>query len=202
VRLSLKGRLASQQRGVLLLPAAAIVVHQLRYLLAYGSHAGAELAAQGHSYLSSLVPWAVFALAAGGGLFLRRLAAAARTGRASGGVRGSALAVWLGCWLSLLAIYATQEALEGMLATGHPGGLAGVCGHGGFWAVPVAAVVAALVAALLLLGRALVRSAAARKPRPRRPLAAASPTAVFSPLPRPLALAAAGRAPPLPLPSR
>ena len=36
-----------------LVPAAALVVHQLRYVLAYGSGAGIELARQGHSYLHS-----------------------------------------------------------------------------------------------------------------------------------------------------
>ena len=55
------------QRGVVirrlapaaLMPAGAFAVHQLRYWLAFGSHAGVELAAQGHSYLHSVVPWIV-----------------------------------------------------------------------------------------------------------------------------------------------
>ena len=44
---------------VALVPAAALAVHQLRYMLAFGGHAGAELARQGHSYLTSWVPWMV-----------------------------------------------------------------------------------------------------------------------------------------------
>lgn len=187
---------------MLLLPAAALVVHQLRYLLAYGSHAGAQLSAQGHSYLSSLVPWAIFALAAGGGLFLRRVAEAARTGRTAGGVRRSVTAVWLGCFVALIGIYATQEGLEAMLATGHPGGVGGVFGHGGWWAIPVAALVAAAVAALLLLGRALVRLAAARRSPRLRGSVVLVPAGLAPVVIRPLARAAAGRAPPLPLPSR
>jgi hypothetical protein len=142
-----------------MLPAAAILVHQLRYWLAYGPRANAQLAAQGHSYLNSLVPWAIFALAAGGGLFLCRLAAALRGGREVGGGRAPVLSVWLACWLGLVVVYATQETLEAFLATGHPAGLGGVVGHGGWWAVPVAAVVAAVLTALLLFGRVLLRYA-------------------------------------------
>ena len=184
-------------RGLLLLPAAAIAVHQLRYWLAYGPRANAELAAQGHSYLHSLVPWTIFALAAGGGLFLRRLAAAARTGRQCDLRRRSALGLWLASWLGLLAVYATQEALEELLATGHPAGFAGVVGHGGWWAVPVAAVVAAVVVALLLLGRALLRYAAsAARPRVRPSVDGVVPAGVAAGRVRPLARAAAGRAPP------
>lgn len=185
-------------RGLLLLPAAAIAVHQLRYWLAYGPRASAQLAAQGHSYLHSLVPWAMFALAAAGGLFLRRLATAARTGRPGGGVgRRSVVGLWLLSWAGLVAVYATQEALETLMATGHPGGWAGVFGHGGWWAVPAAAVVAAAVVALLLLGRALLRHAAtSARGRVRPCLRIAAPTGVASALARPLGRAAAGRAPP------
>jgi hypothetical protein len=186
----------------MLLPAAALAVHQLRYWLAYGDHANAQLIAQGHSYLHSLVPWTILSLAAAGGMFLRRLAAAARAGDAD--TRGRrAGAVWGATWLALIAIYATQEALEGFLATGHPGGLAGVFGHGGWWAVPAAAVVAAGVTLLLLLGRALVRAvAAAQRTRYDLLRAVVVPRAVETAVVRPLALAAAGRAPPFVLPSR
>ena len=43
-------------RGLLLLPAGALLVHQLRYWLSYGPQAGTELAGQGHAYLSSSFP--------------------------------------------------------------------------------------------------------------------------------------------------
>ncbi|HZT92616.1 MAG TPA: hypothetical protein VFA05_11310 [Gaiellaceae bacterium] len=39
--------------ALLLVPAAALLVHQLRYTLAYGAAADAQLTAQGHSYLHS-----------------------------------------------------------------------------------------------------------------------------------------------------
>lgn len=185
-------------RGLLLLPAAAIAVHQLRYWLAYGPRASAQLAAQGHSYLHSLVPWAIFALAAAGGLYLRRLATAARTGGAGDVRRGSALALWLATFGGLLVAYAVQESLEGALATGHPAGWGGVFGHGGWWAVPAAAVVAAVVAALLLLGRALLRCAsAATRRRVRACMKLVVPVDARTAVVRPLASAAAGRAPPL-----
>ena len=41
---------------LLLMPLAAWSVHQLRYLLAYGPEAGRQVSAQGHAYLSLLVP--------------------------------------------------------------------------------------------------------------------------------------------------
>src|SRR2546428_231103 len=63
-----------QGRGLFLLPVAAFAVHQLRYTLAYGSHANQVLAMQGHSYLSSLAPWLVLLSAFGAGSFLLRFA--------------------------------------------------------------------------------------------------------------------------------
>ena len=54
------------------MPAAALVVHQARYTLGYGMRANSELAAQGHSYLHSVVPWTIFALGVAATSFLRR----------------------------------------------------------------------------------------------------------------------------------
>jgi len=75
-------RLRTKPNALLLMPAAALVVHQARYSLAYGARANAELTATGHSYLHSLVPWTIFALGVGASMFLRRVARASRTGRA------------------------------------------------------------------------------------------------------------------------
>ncbi len=154
-------------------PIAAFAVHQLRYLLAFGGGAGAELQRQGHSYLHSAVPWLVLALALTGGAFLSSL------GRALAGQRTvvrygiSLLGLWLACTTCLVAIYSGQELLEGLFATGHPAGLAGVFGAGGWWAVPAAACVGLVLAALLHGARWLLGEVAARRlaglPRGARP---------------------------------
>jgi hypothetical protein len=185
--------------GLLFMPAAALVVHQTRYTLAYGVRANSELAAQGHSYLHSLVPWTILALGVGASLFLRRLARTARTGQSSAFTRLSAAALWSVTTLGLIAIYAVQETLEALSVSGHPGGASGVFGHGGWYAVPAAAVVAVGVVAVLRVGRAVLRFAsrfaprAARLPTPNLRV----PFSVALVAPTPLALAAAGRAPPL-----
>ncbi len=44
-----------------------------------------------------------------------------------------------------------QEWLEGIFAAGHPGGLEGIFGNGGLWAVPLAVVGGLLVACVLSL---------------------------------------------------
>ena len=130
-----------------LMPPAAFAVHQLRYWLAFGGHAGLFLNRQGHLYLHSLAPWLAVAVAIAIGAFLQAL------GRAFGGQRSlsrytlSFTALWLICAAALVAIYTTQELLEGVLATGHPGGLVGVFGYGGWWSVPAALAVGLVLAA-------------------------------------------------------
>ena len=187
--------------GVLLVPAAAFTVHQLRYWLTYGSHANAELTAQGHSYLTSLAPWTVLALGIGATLFLRRTAHALATGRAARPTRLSLAALWAITTVGLVAIYAVQETLESFLSYGHPGGVAGVFGHGGLWSVPAAALVAVVVVAVLRAGRAVLAAASRLRPRVARlrPVPAVVPADALPVVARPLAHAAAGRAPPRPL---
>jgi hypothetical protein len=190
--------------GLLTVPAAALLVHQLRYSLGYGSRASSELAAQGHAYLHSSLPWLILALGIGLTLFLRRVAAAVATGRPGRSSRLSALALWGTTTAGLLAIYVVQELLEGFFAAGHPGGLGGVFGHGGFWAVPAAAVVSVGIVLLLRTARFVLRFAAAvgRRRRWSRPTTPAPYAARFAPRLGPLAAAAAGRAPPRSLPNR
>ena len=151
---------------VALFPPAAFAVHQLRYWLAYGSNAGLELQRTGHSYLHSVVPWLVLLLALAVGGFLRALgrAFAAQTSRARFTL--SLTAMWLTCSAALIAIFACQEFLEGLFATGHPGGLVGVFGYGGWWSIP-AALSIGLVLATLLHGLA---GSCARSPTGERDL--------------------------------
>jgi hypothetical protein len=158
------------QRGVVirrlapaaLMPAGAFAVHQLRYWLAFGSHAGVELAAQGHSYLHSVVPWIVLLIGLSVGAFLLAF------GRALGGRCSvprytlSFAALWLICAACLVGIYMTQEFLEGLFATGHPGGLVGIFGYGGWWSIPAALAVGLVLAAAFHGARRVLRTVADR----------------------------------------
>jgi hypothetical protein len=133
---------------VALVPPAAFAVHQLRYVLAYGGAAGAELADTGHSYLHSLVPWIVLLIGLAAGGFLWSLGRAFAGRRSVSRYRASFVALWLVCAGCLVAIFATQEFLEGLFATGHPAGLAGIFGFGGWWAIPAAVGVGLVLAAI------------------------------------------------------
>jgi hypothetical protein len=193
---ALRGRLP-QGSSILLIPAAALLVHQARYMLAYGSASGSELAAQGHSYQHSLIPWTVFALGIGLWMFLQRAVRTLRTGEVRL-ARASAPVLWALTTVGLSAIYVVQESLEELYAAGHPTGTAGVVGHGGWWAFPAAAVVAVAVVAVLRLGRRLLVAAQqfARRPLWVSLVRIVLPLAATLVRARPLASSAAGRAPP------
>jgi len=186
---------AGRFRLAALLAAGALAVHELRYVLAYGGRAGHDAAAQGHAYLSVVVPL----------VLLVGLAAAAHLiVRLAGGEAGDArtrryFRLWLGCALTLAAAYCAQELLEGWLAAGHPAGVAGVLGHGG-WIGPACAPFVGGLIALAARG-----AAAAAEPRaaaeswrarvlPVRTLV--SPASVLHASPDPLARFLAGRGPP------
>src|SRR4051812_32286367 len=157
-------------RAFALLPIAALGVHQLRYRLAFGDHAAHDLAAQGHAYLASLAPLLVLAAALGAAEFLARLAGAWR-GEQGDSRRGpSFLVLATVAAASLVAIYAGQELLEGLVAQGPPAGLVGVFGDGGWWSLPLAALFG-LAIALLLRGAdaAVALVARERSARPAQP---------------------------------
>ena len=184
-----------------LMPAAALAVHQLRYWLAFGGHAGAQLQAQGHAYLHSLVPWIVLLLALAAGAYLRRLgnALGGRCSRRRYAVSFGAL--WLVCAAALVAIYVAQELLEGFVATGHPAGLAGVFGYGGWWAVPAAVAVGLVLAAVFHGAEWVLREVAGwsrrwSRPTRRRAPSLHHPQDVLLPAPAPLAGGWSGRGPP------
>ena len=155
-------------RAAALMPAAVLSVHQLRFQLAFGDRADGKLAAEGHQYLGALAPVVAMVLAIGVGLFLATLARVWRRGIDEGESRRPASAfpkLWLLAAASLLAIYCGQELLEGFLVSGHPGGIAGVFGDGGLWAIPLSAALGALVA-LGLRGRRGRGSLGRRAPCP------------------------------------
>jgi len=182
------------------MPAAAVAVHQLRYWAAFGSWAPAELQRQGHSYLHSLAPWIALSVAVALGAFLRAL------GRALGGRSTlprytiSFAALWLICSISLLGIYVLQEFLEGLFATGHPSGLAGIFGFGGTWSIPAALAVGLVLTAVFHGARWLLREVAQRRAEVARPTyavaSAAAPALVVSPRVAQLALGWSDRGPP------
>lgn len=183
-----------------LMPVAAFAVHQLRYWLAFGDRAGALLRVQGHSYLHSLAPWIVLLVALAAGAFLRALGQAFRGQSSLPRYSFSFGALWLLCAACLVAIYASQEFLEGMLATGHPGGLVGIFGYGGFWAVPAALAVALVLAAVFHGARWVLEDVAARHgdrfTPGSRATVARSPGEMWLPRLAPLAAGWSGRGPP------
>lgn len=184
-----------------LLPAAALVVHQLRFALAFDGLSGAQLARTGHSYLHSLTPWVVLSVAVALGGFLRAL------GRAFAGQRSlprytvSLAALWLACSICLIVIYAAQESLEGLLIAGHPAGMAGIFGYGGWWAIPSAAAVGLVLAAALHGARWALEAASGLAARngqahPRARAQLSRPRSMALPRPVPVAGGWSGRGPP------
>ncbi len=183
-----------------LFPAAAVAVHQLRYLLAFGGRAGAELAREGHSYLHSLVPWIVALIGVAAGAFLWSLGRALSGQTSARRYTISLAGLWAICSACLLAMYVTQEFLEGLFAAGHPAGLAGIFGYGGWWAIPAAVCVGLVLATVLHGARWVLRAVADRRAhaptRPRAQLVTQRPR--LTPLPRlaPLADGWSDRGPP------
>jgi hypothetical protein len=186
---------------VALLPPAALAVHQLRYWLAYGGRASIVLQRTGHSYLHSAVPWIVLLLALVAGGFLRALGRAFTGHTSLSRYTTSLTGMWLACFAALLAIFVCQEFLEGLFLSGHPMGLEGIFGYGGWWSIPAALGVALVLAAWFHGARWVLREVSRRHGR-RRPVWAGPPLLV--PRPRdvvvahlaPLAGGWSGRGPP------
>jgi hypothetical protein len=193
-------RAPSTQRAAALIGAAALCLHELRFLGGYGRHADEALSEQGHAYLPFAGALAAGMLALAAGRLARALLRARRSGAAEA-EPPPLLVAWAGASAALLVIYGSQELLEGVLSAGHPEGIAGVLGHGGWVAAPLAVGLGALVA-LLLRGAGAALAAAARTarrgPLPRAPLRASRPRPrAVGPRSPVLARKLAGRAPPL-----
>jgi len=186
---------------VALVPAAAFAVHQLRFMLAFGSSSGAALAQTGHNYLHSVVPWLMILAGVAAGAFLWGLGRALAGQRSAPRYALSLGGLWLTCVIALVVIYAAQELLEGWFATGHAAGLQGVFGYGGWWSIPAAAAVG-LVLAVIFHGARWALDEAARRfgsvVPTRRRLLPALPRPVGMTPPRlvPLADGSSGRGPP------
>jgi hypothetical protein len=144
----------------------AFVVHQLRYLAGYGDGAGAALGAQGHAYLAAILPLLVVLAAS---TVVGSLAAAALSAPHTTAARRTA--GWAFCVAALLFVFGVQETVEGLLFTGHAGGLSAVLGHGGWIAAPIAIAVGGVVSLLLSCLVSVERTLAQVRPRamPRAP---------------------------------
>jgi hypothetical protein len=110
-------------------------------------------------------------------------------------------ALWLVCTACLVAIYGTQEFLEGLFATGHPGGVIGIFGYGGWWSVPAALAVALVLTAVFHGARWVLREVAERRGRQIvtarvRAVVAGAPRDALLPRLAPLAEGWSGRGPP------
>jgi hypothetical protein len=158
-------RIAHSVRLAAILAVGAFALHQLRYLLAFGSPG--ELAQQGHGYVTDLLaPIAVLVLAAALATLIRGTEGASHT-RAPLGRR---TAVFSGV---LLAIFAGQESLEGFMTAGHPAGPGTLLSNGVWLALPLALAIGALAAllarALEVVERAIAVSHSVRRNRARPP---------------------------------
>lgn len=191
-------RHGSTPRSAALIALAALAVHQLRYLLAYGSDAHTELLRQGHAYLFQSLPVLIgFGLSAiAAGLIRAVLRGPAGTAIASHRLRALLYAT------SIAAAFAVQETAEAVLFAGHASGIAAVFGAGGWLVLPLAMLFGALCAVLdggLARLESLVSRVESPLPRPRAPRRH-SPTGSRTAVPLaslPLAFGLARRPPPL-----
>ena len=149
---------------------AALLLHELRYLIGFGDHAGEALAASGHAYLPFAGGVAGLLIALASAQLLTALDRARRTAR---GERAPSFArLWLAIAAALLVVYSGQELLEAALSPGRHLGPAVPFAEGGWSAFPLALALGA-GAALALRGasRAVALVAArATRARPREPM--------------------------------
>ena len=184
-------------RAISLVAVGAVVVHQLRYLIAYGNGAAQALHDQGHDYLSLLALPIAALLAIACGHFLERVARADVPPGANT-TRRHAVRTWLTVSIALLTIYMVQESLEGSLFAGHWSGVEGMFGHGGWVTILLALAVGKLITVVIGLAdivlRRVVRGWQTRTmqydPAPRGPFS------IDLPALNRMAVNLAGRAPP------
>ncbi len=183
-------------RAAVLTLVGALIVHQVRYLLAPPEHDHQLVAA--HGYFTWLMPLAAALL------FVTLAQFAVWIRRAEGG-DGHELpsfgALWIGAGFSLLTVFGIQETLEVTAAHGQWPTLTELGGAVGWEVLPFVVAVGGLLA-LLLRGAAHVAAWASRRhrhqPRPRaRAVLGPRPPVVIAPA-CVLARFLAGRAPPSP----
>jgi hypothetical protein len=193
-------RVWSRVRLVALLGAGAMAVHELRYIAGYRGAADEALAEQGHSYLSMVLALTALLLATAALRFAVSLIRASR-GQPPRERAPRFGAAWARFSVALASIYVLQEGFEGSYSPGHPAGVAGIFGHGGWTALIFAVIVGAVVAAVICVAHEAIELVARRAARRRQADPAPPPSRpTLRPLPRlrshVLAWNLAGRAPP------
>ena len=115
---------------------AALVLHELRYLIGFGDHAGEALAASGHAYLpfAGGVAGLLIALASAQLLTGARARAQDRPRGTGSELRAPGLAIAA----ALLVVYSGQELIEAALSPGRHLGPAVPFAEGGWSAFPLA----------------------------------------------------------------
>jgi len=116
----------------------------------------------------SVVPWIVLLVALAVGGFLRGVGRAFAGHTSAPRYTVSLGGMWLACSVCLIAIFVCQESLEGLFAAGHPAGLEGVFGYGGWWAIPAAVCVGLVLAAWFHGARWALQDIARRRTPTRR----------------------------------
>jgi hypothetical protein len=186
-------------RFVALLAAGSVMVHELRYMVGYGEQANTVMVQQGHSYMPLLEALAAVLIVFAGARFALSLVRANRNARAH--ESPGFLPLWLSASAVLSTVYTLQEGIEGAFAPGHPEGLIGVFGNGGWTALFLSLGIGALIGFLLRGAQRvieLVARRAATQPRRRRSYRSHRPRRAPSFGNRDvLARNLAGRAPPL-----
>lgn len=191
---AVRGRAQARLQTTALLGVGAFVVHELRYRIASGDDAQSALAATGHGYLGLVAPTVALLAMLGLASLAHRIA----SGGNAAGVRRRG--IWLTLTCGLVGIFCMQELLESLFATGHPEGVQGVFGDGGWLAIPLSMAVSGIALAFIRLAVADafhgVASSFVVVLWPQVPPARSRPLDARRPRP-PLLRHLAGRAPPL-----
>lgn len=160
-------------RALSLVAAGSVFVHELRYVAAYGGSASQALAEQGHTYTPLLEALVALLLLVAIVRFAISLSSA-RNGAVRERSPRTFVRLWAGATAALVAVYTLQEGFEGAFAPGHPSGVIGVFGHGGWTALLFSVVVGAAIAALTRVAHQAIELVAAgavarcQRPTPAR----------------------------------
>lgn len=128
-----------------LLLLGALSLHELRFLIDVG-HGGVGTGGHGHGYLLLAGPIIGMVAAILLGSLVVRSAVCSPSARVQ---RVRVARVWPLAAAALLAIYTSQELVEGAVAPGHPSGLDGVFGNGGWVSIPLSLAIGAVIALLV-----------------------------------------------------